>query len=157
MIVECKCNNCPAQLEFESENAGQVVACPTCGMETTLYVPPVPIVSKPAVPAKQMPQANFRDLLGKYVNQTIGVNCKEPKKYHPAKLVAVSDEFFSIFVADKSITVHYPYHQIVHVIEAKGGVSTPGFWSSKEYPVVVEVMQLIVYSGAVGVGVSIPI
>ena len=118
-------------------------------METTLYVPPparpVPATPEQPVPAAQpVPQPTFRDLLAKYVNQTIGVNCKEPKKYHPAKLIAVSDEFFSIFVADKSITVHYPYHQIVHVIEAKGGVSTPGFWSSKEYPVVVEVMQLIV-------------
>jgi hypothetical protein len=113
------------------------------------------LATLPAMPAQQIPQPTFRDLLGKYVNQTIGVNCKEPKKYHPAELVAVSDEFFSIFIADASITVHYPYHQIAHVIEAKGGVSTPGFLFSKQYPVVVEVMQLIVYSG--GVGVSFPI
>jgi hypothetical protein len=64
------------------------------------------LATLPAMPAQQIPQPTFRDLLGKYVNQTIGVNCKEPKKYHPAELVAVSDEFFSIFVADKSITVH---------------------------------------------------
>lgn len=38
MLVECKCNNCPAQLEFDSENAGQVITCPTCGMETTLFI-----------------------------------------------------------------------------------------------------------------------
>jgi hypothetical protein len=122
----------------------------------SLFQPPsAHLATLPATPAQQIPQPTFRDLLGKYVNQTIGVNCKEPKQYHPAELVAVSDEFFSIFVADKSITVHYPYHQIAHVIEAKGGVSTPGFFSSKQYPVVVEVMQLIVYSG--GIGVSIPI
>lgn len=51
MLVKCNCNQCPAQIEFDSAKAGQVITCPTCGMETTLYVPPVPIAPKPAAPA----------------------------------------------------------------------------------------------------------
>lgn len=50
MLVKCNCNHCSAHLEFYSENAGQVISCPTCGMETKLYVPPpmpVPKVEKP--------------------------------------------------------------------------------------------------------------
>jgi hypothetical protein len=42
MQVTCNCNNCSAHLEFDSKNAGQVINCPTCGVETTLYVPPPP-------------------------------------------------------------------------------------------------------------------
>lgn len=41
MLVKCNCNNCPAHLEFESSNAGSVVVCPKCGMETKLYIPTV--------------------------------------------------------------------------------------------------------------------
>lgn len=40
MFVKCTCNNCPTHLEFDSANAGQVINCPSCGMETTLYIPP---------------------------------------------------------------------------------------------------------------------
>jgi len=39
MLVKCNCNNCSAHLEFESGRAGAVIACPKCGIETTLYIP----------------------------------------------------------------------------------------------------------------------
>jgi len=39
MLVKCNCNNCSAHLEFESTDAGRVIVCPTCGIETKLYVP----------------------------------------------------------------------------------------------------------------------
>jgi DNA-directed RNA polymerase subunit M/transcription elongation factor TFIIS len=45
MLVKCNCNNCSAHLEFDSTNAGTVIACPKCGIETQLYVP-----AKPASP-----------------------------------------------------------------------------------------------------------
>ena len=38
MRVKCNCNNCSAHLEFESEDAGTVIVCPTCGIETKLFV-----------------------------------------------------------------------------------------------------------------------
>jgi hypothetical protein len=47
MLVKCNCNNCPAHLEFDSSNAGAVVVCPKCGLETTLFIP---AVKKPAPP-----------------------------------------------------------------------------------------------------------
>jgi len=49
MTAKCNCNNCSSHLEFDSANAGQVITCPSCGMETKLYVPPpapVPKVEK---------------------------------------------------------------------------------------------------------------
>ena len=39
MLVKCNCNNCSVHLEFESVDAGSVIVCPTCGIETMLYVP----------------------------------------------------------------------------------------------------------------------
>ena len=39
MLVKCNCNNCSAHLEFESVDAGSVIVCPKCGIETKLYVP----------------------------------------------------------------------------------------------------------------------
>ena len=115
---------------------------------------PKPAIVPVAIPEQKLSQSTFCNLLGKYTSQVIGINCKEPKKYHSARLVGVADEYFSVFVSDTAITIHYPYSQIVHVIEANGGIST-GIVFTKQFPVVIEVMQLIVYSG--GVGLSIPI
>ena len=37
--IVCPCNNCSGNLEFDSEHAGETVACPHCGMDTVLLVP----------------------------------------------------------------------------------------------------------------------
>ena len=39
MLVKCICTNCAGHLEFEEENAGQKIACPHCGFQTTLFLP----------------------------------------------------------------------------------------------------------------------
>ncbi len=54
-IVKCNCHHCSTHLEFNSANAGQVITCPTCGKETTLYIPtppptPAPKAGTPATP-----------------------------------------------------------------------------------------------------------
>ena len=96
----------------------------------------------------------FRDLLSKYQNHAIGINSKEPKAFAAAELIALHDEFFSIFVRESGLTIHFPYRRIVQVLEAESGVSM-GTIFTKEYPVVVEVLHQIVYSGAVGI--SLPL
>jgi uncharacterized protein YbjQ (UPF0145 family) len=42
----CTCNNCPGKLEFDPEQAGEMVQCPHCGMETMLFVPGAPIPNR---------------------------------------------------------------------------------------------------------------
>ena len=42
MFEKCSCNHCSGHVEFDASHAGQVVACPHCGMETVLFVPQVP-------------------------------------------------------------------------------------------------------------------
>jgi hypothetical protein len=59
MIARCKCNHCPAHLEFDSANAGQLINCQTCGMETTLYVPPPPPAPKSATPISNPQEHQF--------------------------------------------------------------------------------------------------
>ncbi|HZL13258.1 MAG TPA: DUF6232 family protein [Verrucomicrobiae bacterium] len=39
MNSTCTCNLCSNQIEFESNAAGQTVACPHCGMDTMLFIP----------------------------------------------------------------------------------------------------------------------
>jgi hypothetical protein len=50
MRIKCNCNNCSAHLEFESADAGRVIDCPTCGIETKLYVPGSVSSQPPASP-----------------------------------------------------------------------------------------------------------
>lgn len=43
MPKKCPCNHCSGHIEFDCERAGQVVACPHCGLDTKLYIPQVPL------------------------------------------------------------------------------------------------------------------
>lgn len=48
MLVKCNCNTCSRHLEFDAASAGLVIACPSCGMNTKLYIPPPPDPAKMA-------------------------------------------------------------------------------------------------------------
>jgi hypothetical protein len=70
MNVKCTCNNCSTHLEFDSASAGQTVACPSCGIDTKLYVPtlpPIPKIDKPA----HMPSAAVSNPLAWTAAQTL--------------------------------------------------------------------------------------
>jgi len=55
MLIKCTCNNCSTHLEFESGNEGTTITCPSCGMETQLYVPQSIGALNPAI----MPPRSF--------------------------------------------------------------------------------------------------
>lgn len=38
MIAKCQCQYCDSGIEFDSEQAGEIVSCPHCGLETSLFV-----------------------------------------------------------------------------------------------------------------------
>jgi hypothetical protein len=40
--IKCPCNNCDNSIEFPAHGIGQTIACPHCGMETTLFKPDAP-------------------------------------------------------------------------------------------------------------------
>jgi len=51
-LVFCLCRHCAAVIEFDSSQAGEVVVCQHCDLETTLLVPPISEQKEnsPAVP-----------------------------------------------------------------------------------------------------------
>jgi DNA-directed RNA polymerase subunit RPC12/RpoP len=54
-LVKCKCQHCNQSIEFDSDGAGQKIACPNCGMETLLFIPAKPI-APPTAPHATPPQ-----------------------------------------------------------------------------------------------------
>jgi hypothetical protein len=46
-FVKCFCQYCDGHIEFDAKNAGEIVACPHCGLETKLYVPQIPLPGPP--------------------------------------------------------------------------------------------------------------
>ena len=60
MLTKCNCNNCSAQLEFESSSVGSIVTCPQCRLETRLFIPPTPEVPtfEKATPELSTPMLN---------------------------------------------------------------------------------------------------
>ena len=48
MIAKTSCQLCGQHIEFEVENAGETVACPSCGQQTRLLLPSKPATVQPA-------------------------------------------------------------------------------------------------------------
>ena len=40
MEAKCHCRHCNTHIAFDAKEAGAVVTCPACGMETQLFIPP---------------------------------------------------------------------------------------------------------------------
>lgn len=48
MIAKTSCQHCGVHIEFETENDGEFVACPSCGHQTRLLLPSKPATVQPA-------------------------------------------------------------------------------------------------------------
>ena len=38
-LAKCKCQHCNQSIEFDSNDAGRAITCPSCGMDTVLFIP----------------------------------------------------------------------------------------------------------------------
>jgi hypothetical protein len=56
MTAKCNCNQCSQPIEFPAEMAGQTVQCPTCKMETVLFIPSDK--AKPSSPKNFVPSTS---------------------------------------------------------------------------------------------------
>jgi DNA-directed RNA polymerase subunit RPC12/RpoP len=65
MFEKCSCNHCFGHIEFDASQAGQVVACPHCGLETILFVPPKPPVPEESLTSHKpnSPAINLKNTL----------------------------------------------------------------------------------------------
>lgn len=97
---------------------------------------------------------DFRCLLAPYVGAAIGMNLKDPVKVSNVTLLNVQADHFT--VEHEGILVRTPYTQILRLTETIPGSKVGLSAFSRSYDLVVEVFQMVVYKGAVGVGFSIP-
>lgn len=108
----------------------------------------------PELPDLKVPLARK---LSAYLGGPIGINASEPKTLDYATLVEVTDDYFTVDLARKNgLRLTYPLSRVVHIAEGVGGVEVGGLLGRRTYPLTVEVYHLIVYTGAVGFGFSLP-
>jgi DNA-directed RNA polymerase subunit RPC12/RpoP len=82
MMTKCSCNNCSGHLEFEESAAGSTLACPHCGMDTVLFIPPVerakekpsstPPPSQPIPSPVTLPQESYAKATGVSLGEAAG-------------------------------------------------------------------------------------
>jgi len=69
MIAKCPCEHCGVNIEFEAENAGETVSCPSCEQQTNLIIPP-----QPQQPAPRQASNNAQTELAKLNTQIAELN-----------------------------------------------------------------------------------
>ena len=63
MLIKCPCNVCATHLEFEEALTGANITCPTCGMDTLLFVPSVSLDAPSTTPTPALLQLPKPSLL----------------------------------------------------------------------------------------------
>lgn len=98
----------------------------------------------------------FKDLLFKYVGEFIGVNYDNPSDYGIALLLSTNNEYFSISTSLSSgLIYHYPYSAIMSVAQTVSDeivIKNPA-----DCKLLVQVQRLVVYKGASGVIIPLPL
>jgi hypothetical protein len=71
-LAKCRCRNCDNKIEFSADEAGREATCPICGLETLLYIPPVPpVAAAPAFPPQAARPARDGNITHKKIRPTI--------------------------------------------------------------------------------------
>jgi hypothetical protein len=94
--------------------------------------------------------------LSQYILRPIGVNFKKPNQYNKAILLHLSRDSFTIQPAETDYKITFPIRNIISISEYKNGFYSDGV-ISEQFDVVVQVYQMVFYSGAVGVSFGFPI
>lgn len=97
---------------------------------------------------------SFKQLLVKYIGSFIAINALDPGVTEGAKLVDVQQDYFS--VESKGLIVCVPYTQVIKIITSTDGNVSIGTFKGK-YPLVIRVFDFVIYKGAIGFGMSIPV
>ena len=95
--------------------------------------------------------SNLREIFLKYEGNMIVINYKDHANYRYARLIKISDDYFTI-VTDDSYIYHFPYRYVISLAEGKNELN-------EEY-VIVEVFHLIASSdkgvtGGIGMGIGV--
>ena len=96
------------------------------------------------------------DVIKPICGQIIGINALDVSKIEPAKLIEIQYDYFAVEVGD--VLVHVPYSQIIKVTSSKtGNLSIGAFGFGGNFALIIKVFHFVIYKGAVGVGLQIPI
>lgn len=80
-------------------------------------------------------------LLAKHIDESVQLNLTKADSLDTTTLVGVTEVFFTLQMG-RGLLVHVPHSQILHILEPAGK------------PLYLQIVQLVIYKGAVGVGVS---
>lgn len=83
-------------------------------------------------------------LLAKHIDESVQANLIKADSSDTATLVSVTELFFTLQLV-RDLKVHVPHSQILHVLEETGK------------PLVIHIVQLVIYKGGVGIGMSTPV
>ena len=97
----------------------------------------------------------MKDLFKKYVGNDVGINFKDLRKFHAARLVNACDTFFTIEgLKSEQVKIHYNYSNVITACEISAGTSTAEIFSPKKVNFLIQVNHLVVGSGG-GIGIGI--
>lgn len=98
---------------------------------------------------------DLRGLLALHAGLTVGMNANDPTKVIAVTLVSVQADHFTVEVEGR--LVRTPYSQILRVTEGADGGTVKASVFGESFDLIVEIFHMVVYKGAVGMGISIPI
>ena len=108
-LVVCRCQHCDAGIEFDARQDGESVACPSCGAETLLCLPPISAqgenVSPPPPTAEEIKRAEIEQFKIKVIIHTKSLMRKrleigKPVFLYDSVFVAVDSEMLDQKFAD---------------------------------------------------------
>jgi hypothetical protein len=87
-----------------------------------------------------------KELIARYVGQTIGSNVVKAHSVEPVTVVAAADEYFTVQPEASDDLFHVPYLNIVKVIENEKGITVKELFHRKHtFTLVVKIGHLIEY------------
>ena len=85
----------------------------------------------------------MKELLEKHLHNKIGINCSKAFRIEAATLIHLGNEYFSVVEEETGYTRHFPWHNVIQIIEHPSGVEVGGLFSHKDkHAVVIKVGHL---------------
>ncbi len=87
----------------------------------------------------------MKEVLGKYIGTTIGINIERMHHIDAVELLSVGDSYFSVHSSTDQHVHHIPYTNVVKVIEDDQGVEIRHVFTSNErFNIVVKIGHVVI-------------
>ena len=129
----------------------QFLICPSCGIVVDKFKK----VEEQKANDKQK-TGSTELILNRYLGRDIGINYDHHSKHKKARITSVGIDCFSVSVVSQGLNYHFPFVQILSMCEAENGNINTGMLGV-EAPLIISIYHQVVYKGAVGLGIAIPL